>query len=82
MTFAEGGKLERIWGHCFYSSGIEGIKLPSTLKEIGMDAFRDCDNLKTIYVEDGCEASLVDAYLSNLTRIISLSTALVGGVSI
>ena len=49
---------------------------------MGMDAFRDCDNLKTIYVEDGCEASLVDAYLPNSTHIIPLSTDLVGGVSI
>ena len=82
MTFTEDSKLERIGEHCFCGSGVEEIKLPSTLKEIGCNAFRGCGNLKTIYVEDGCEASLVDAYLPNSIHIIPLSTDLVGGVSI
>ena len=63
MTFAEDSKLERIGEDCFRGSGIEEIQLPSTLKEIGDGAFYECNNLKTVYVEDGCEVSLVDTYL-------------------
>lgn len=38
----------------FQESGLEEITLPSTLKEIGDNAFRDCDNLRVILVENGC----------------------------
>ena len=82
MTFVEGSKLERIGKYCFDGSGIEETTLPRTLREIGYGVFDKCDNLKTIYVEDGCEASLIDARVPNSTCVISLSTTLFGGVSI
>ena len=82
MTFVEGSKLERIGEYCFDGSGIEEIKLPSTLREIGYHVFDKCDNLMTIYVEDGCEASLADAHVPDSPCVITLSTTLFGGVSI
>ena len=33
-------------------------------------------------MEDGCEASLIDAWVPNSTRIIPLSATLVGGIDI
>ena len=60
VTFAKDSKLEKIGECCFYWSGIEEIKLPSTLKEVGDGTFNDCYSLEKIYVEDGCEASLVN----------------------
>ena len=82
MVFAEGSLLERIGNNCFCHSGIEEIMLPGTLKEIGTGTFYKCDNLKTIYVENGCEASLANACVFDSTSIVTLSTAFVGGVSI
>ena len=32
--------------------------------EIGKETFKDCEKLKYIYVEDGCEASLCEAGIS------------------
>ena len=32
--------------------------IPKTLKTIDADAFRDCENLRTILLEDGCAVSL------------------------
>ena len=39
--------------NCFYNCRIKKITLPSTLKEIGEDAFKR-SNLKTVFVEEGC----------------------------
>ena len=82
VTFAEGSRLEKIGVSCFSDSWIEEIQLPRTLKEIGIFVFGACYNLKTIYVEDGCEASLVDSDIPASTRVVSLCTTLTGGVSI
>ena len=82
VTFAEDNKLERIGNRCFYDSGIKEMTLPSTLKEVGDCTFDECTNLENIYVEEGCEASLADTGVHYGTRVILLSTALVGGVSI
>ena len=81
VVFTDESQLETIGNECFRSSGIEEITLPSKLKEIGDGAFYRCNNLK-IYMKDGCEASFVGARVSDLTCIIPLSTALVGGIGI
>ena len=52
--FEEGSKLEEIGVYCFTNSGLEEIALPKTLKKIRDYAFKDCKDLKIIYVEDGC----------------------------
>lgn len=67
---------------CFYDSGIKEITLPSALRKIGDYAFENCSDLKTIYVEDGCEATLVDAGVPDLTSVIPISATLVGGMDI
>ena len=81
VEFAEGSQLRRLGVGCFRGSGIEEIKLLNTLREIGERVF-ECDNLKTIYVEDEREASFVDAHVPTSTHIIPISTTLVGDVSI
>ena len=45
---------ECVEGYCFNDSGIDKITLPSTLKEIDDDALRNRDNLKTVWIEEGC----------------------------
>ena len=82
VVLAEESRLEKIGNRCFASSGIEEITLPCTVREIGGYAFFACDSLKTIYVEDGCEASFVHTCVPGPTRIISLSTTLIGGMGI
>ena len=44
--------MEYIGGWCFYDSGAEEITLPSTLNEIDIDAFENCKNLSTVWVEE------------------------------
>ena len=46
--------MECIGEKCFKESGVEEITLPSTLKEMGENVFKDCNNLKTIWVGEGC----------------------------
>ena len=59
--------MEEIGECCFYGSGLEEITLPKALKNIGNLAFTDCKDLKTIYVENGCEADLSDLDLPDST---------------
>ena len=59
IALAEGSKLEEIGSDCFSESGLEEVMLPKTLKEIGYGAFDECKHLKSIRVEEGCEASLL-----------------------
>ena len=75
-------QLEKIGDTCFYGSGIGEITLPSTLRKIDINAFDECDNLKTIYVEDSCKASLVDAGMSDSVNVIPLSAPMIGGIAI
>ena len=74
--------MERIGNDCFYDSRIEEVTLPNALKQLGSDVFRMCSFLKTIYVEDGCKASLVNAWVPDSTGVILLSMVMVGGVSV
>ena len=46
--------MECIEDDSFRRSGIEEIALPRTLKEMGKDVFKNCQNLKTVWVEEGC----------------------------
>ena len=50
--------VEYIGEWCFSYSGIEEITLPSTLKKMGENIFKKCENLKTVYVEGGCTADV------------------------
>ena len=46
--------MEYIGEYAFYDCGIEEVVLPDPLKEIDENAFKECGNLKTIWLEDGC----------------------------
>lgn len=50
--------LERIGQMCFKNSGITQITVPGTVIEIGEGAFDDCNALKLVQVEDGCQVDL------------------------
>ena len=42
--------------HMFWASGIKSIDIPSTVKSIGENAFRNCDALTSIVIPDGVES--------------------------
>ena len=67
--FEEGSKLEKIGLCCFQDSGLEEITLPKTLKKIGWSAFSNCNNLKRIYLDAECEASLYEAEIPDSATI-------------
>ena len=69
-------------GAVFSGNAIETITLPRTLMKIGKDTFKDCKNLKYIYVEDGCEASLCEAGISHSVTVGPLPETMVGGLRV
>ena len=50
--------------------------------EIGKETFKDCEKLKYIYVEDGCEASLCEAGISHSVTVGPLPETMVGGLRV
>lgn len=62
--------MECIGEQCFSSSGIEEITLPRSLKEIGENAFKYCDRLKTIWLEEGCTLD-IKKYVGNSVEVRS-----------
>ena len=46
--------MEYIGHQCFSRSRIEQVTLPGTLKEIGKQTFEGCNDLKVVWLEDGC----------------------------
>ena len=72
----------KILENAFRDTEIERIVLPKTLEEIGSGVFSGCNKLKTIYVEDGCEASLSHAGLSDSIRVGPLPEAMLGNTKI
>ena len=46
---------EEYEGRVFYGSGITTIRLPSTLKRIEAETFRNCKNLKRVEIPKGTE---------------------------
>ena len=69
VVFEKESKLKKIGDHCFTSTSIEAITLPKALKEICYNVFECCANLKVVYVEDGCEASLCGAKVSDSVKV-------------
>lgn len=80
--FEKESKLKKIGDHCFTSTSIEAITLPKVLKEICYNVFECCANLKVVYVEDGCEASLWSARVPNSARVGPLPDAMLGNIKI
>ena len=67
IEFIEGreviGKDEEdttIWNHMFRYCGVKEVVLPSTLREISPDVFRDCEYLKTVWIAEGCRIEVKD----------------------
>ena len=76
--FEERSKLEDIGWDCFNNSGLEEIRLPKSLKNVGLDTFQNCRNLRTIYVEDGCEADLFWTEVPDSTQVGPLPETMAG----
>ena len=58
MEFLEGretlGEDSGVWNKILRDSRVEEIVLPSTLREMSPDVFRDCGSLKTVRVARAC----------------------------
>ena len=47
---------EHDWeGGVFYGSGVESVRIPSTLKRLERRTFYGCENLKSVYIPEGVE---------------------------
>lgn len=55
--------LEIIATQAFCNSLIESITMPSTVKEINDDAFKDCKNLKTVKLNEGLKKLEIKCFL-------------------
>ena len=66
----------------FKDTEIEEIVLPKSLKIVDGYTFNDCEVLRKIHVEDGCEADLYQLRISDPIRIGPLPEIAVGGVSV
>ena len=74
--------IRRVPRCAFLGAGIERVVLPKTLKEIGSRAFSDCESLRIIYVEEGCEASLQSAMVPGHTKVGPQPEAMLGNARI
>ena len=74
--------METIESGCFKNSGLEEITLPKALKDVGYNAFENCRNLRTIYVEDGCETDLFWTEVPDSTQVGPLPETMVCGVRV
>ena len=63
-------------GGIFWGSAIETIKLPSTMKIIGIDTFYKCENLKRIEVPNGVECIGRECFRSSGIEEITLPSTL------
>ena len=64
-----GGHIDTYYG-VFQGSRIEEVTLPSTLREIGRNTFKWCSDLKTIYVEKGCQVDCSKLGKPSSVRIV------------
>lgn len=46
------------WGELFKGSGVKEVVLPSTLREMSPNIFKDCGSLKTVWVAKGCKLNI------------------------
>ena len=60
----------------FEGSTLQSIQLPSTLKRIVRDAFRDCENLTEVHLPDGLEVIEKSAFRNSGIKEIELPRAL------
>ena len=74
MVFSAGGAA-------FYQSGIERIRIPSTLKEIKFETFSNCKSLRHVEFSEGLERICACAFRSSAVESVVLpsSTRIIGG---
>lgn len=62
--------IESIYDYAFEDSGLESIVIPGTCRYVN-SAFRNCENLKTVKIEEGVESLAGDAfsYCPNLESV-------------
>lgn len=65
-------ELGSIGKYAFQSTAIESVDLPSTLKSIGLCAFRYCESLKSISLPNGI-TKIEDSSFANCTSLSSVS---------
>ncbi len=67
VTFTKGSKLESIGYQAFYSSKLESIVIPASVRFIDNQAFANCESLKSFVVEDNSELETIgDANYGNI----------------
>lgn len=54
------------WNTIFRKCGIKEVVLPSTLREMSPDIFKNCADLKTVRVAEGCRADVEDFVSSSV----------------
>ena len=57
---------------CFRSTDVETVILPSSLKEIGCEAFRWCKNLKEIILPEGLEVIGIGCFRDTAIKEITI----------
>ena len=67
---------EEYEGRVFYGSGITAISLPSTLKKIEAETFRNCRNLKRVDIPNGTEYIGAGCFWGSGIEEISLPSTL------
>lgn len=55
VVFEEGSRLEKIGSDCFRDTAIEEFLAPSSLREIGDNAFYNYKNLGQVTLNEGLE---------------------------
>ena len=67
-TLGMGEEGSDVWNALFRDCGVEEVVLPSTLRELHPDIFRDCKRLRTVRVARGC-AVKVRKFVGFLVRV-------------
>ena len=65
LQFAQDSKLTTIQLAAFRHSGVENFTAPQTLREIGLEAFADCDKLKSVVLNEGLQCVGPESVLAN-----------------
>ena len=74
MQLNEG--LEKLGRYAFHYSGIESIRLPSTLKRIEVMTFYHCKNLRSVDIPNGVEYIGKECFQKSRIKKITLPSTL------
>lgn len=71
--------VEIVGNYWFWDSAAESVTIPASVRSIEPEAFWRCENLRTVYVGDGCSICLSDAELPPSVEVRPVAETLVGG---